>query len=533
MFKTLSLLTLIVCTLSFSIFNNVCFAGTENADYVIHKEGQLTIRYQDLNDKERALIAVRTLLGDLNSDWDDEIADMASNEEVALITGVGAVISLLVAASSGGSLAPGLFAAWVSEYKSKKARTHRVASADYLTAMSETLSQLDTALAAIETSYTLYAQQHDTYLGVMATHLGRIKATLAMASSSGQTSFTHINYSGTPHTVFKLWGKDNWDMDDLPKDYPCKSRNPCMYSFRTPYEAFTAHQWTCGEDFSIVAHNIPGCGRKYYKCPGYDIPDYHNTFKCTNIVSLRSHDLCGTRFRRCTNPNGCTLRLSHNNRIVTDTDTSPGNFRQMEVTETAIQYSCGIEGHSGVASNASEHAAAGCNTPGHFICDGIDHSPSSCGHIDHFNCDGKNHVEEQCTSTNANGVRCTYKFWRCVHPDVPSYGPSHTHTYPEAPTVPDRPGSFSLKPGYLSIQLRWTSASDGGSPITAYEYQYKSSTNGRRSWSAWSAWTSGGTDNFALITGLNRSTDYAVRMRVRNNEGVSSVTGILITRTKD
>jgi len=45
------------------------------------------------------------------------------------------------------------------------------------------------------------------------------------------------------------------------------------------------------------------------------------------------------------------------------------------------------------------------------------------------------HVEEQCTVTNSNSDRCTYKFWRCVHPNVQSYGPSHTHVYPPPPTV--------------------------------------------------------------------------------------------------
>ncbi len=116
MFKKLSFLTLIVCVLSISIFSNVSFAG-DVSDY---EYKQLQIRYKDVDDKERALGAVRTLLGDLNSDWDDEIANMTSNQEVALITGVGAVISSLVAAASGGSLVPAMYAGWVSQYKSEK-----------------------------------------------------------------------------------------------------------------------------------------------------------------------------------------------------------------------------------------------------------------------------------------------------------------------------------------------------------------------------------------------------------------------------
>ncbi len=53
------------------------------------------------------------------------------------------------------------------------------------------------------------------------------------------------------------------------------------------------------------------------------------------------------------------------------------------------------------------------------------------------------------------------------------------------------------------------------SEIMTYVYQYKSSTNGRLSWSSWSEWKSGGIDNFALISRLSRRTDYAVRMRAK------------------
>ena len=128
-----------------------------------------------------------------------------------------------------------------------------------------------------------------------------------------------------------------------------------------------------------------------------------------------------------------------------------------------------------------------------------------------------------CSVTNSNGDSCTVtSFYACAN---------HTHVYP---TVPDRPGSFSLTPGYISIQLSWTSsASDGGSAITAYEYQYQSSTNGRLSWSSWSDWTSGGTDNFTLIQGLSRGTDYSVRMRAVNSVGTSRMTGQDIVRTRN
>ena len=70
-------------------------------------------------------------------------------------------------------------------------------------------------------------------------------------------------------------------------------------------------------------------------------------------------------------------------------------------------FSCG---HTDPTANAAYHAYASCGISGHFVCDSL------------------THVEEQCSNTS-NGVRCTYQFWRCLHPSVPSYGPSHTCVY--------------------------------------------------------------------------------------------------------
>lgn len=100
--------------------------------------------------------------------------------------------------------------------------------------------------------------------------------------------------------------------------------------------------------------------------------------------------------------------------------------------------------------------------------------------------------------------------------------------------VPDRPGSFTLSPRRVSILLRWQpSASDGGSPITRYEYQYQSGNYNREKWSEWSDWTSAGTGNSTWITRLSSGVNYAVRMRAVNDEGYSNHTGIVITRTTE
>ena len=150
-----------------------------------------------------------------------------------------------------------------------------------------------------------------------------------------------------------------------------------------------------------------------------------------------------------------------------------------------------------------------------------------------------------CTESEDHGIRyceepnCNEPFRRCM-PQSLHGGSSHNRIEADTPTpyqasatVPDRPGSFSLSPNNISIRLYWTdSPSDGGSDITAYEYQVRGAT-GFSSWGSWSSWTSGGTDNFALITGLSRNTKYAVRMRAVNEVGPSSVTGINITWTNE
>ena len=111
---------------------------------------------------------------------------------------------------------------------------------------------------------------------------------------------------------------------------------------------------------------------------------------------------------------------------------------------------CGDSAHAGYACQiSSDHNTAmsgwsgpfyECQPHTHFSCGHKDptanvayHAYASCGISGHYVCDSLTHVEEQCSNTNANGDRCTYTFWRCLHPTVPSYGPSHTCTYPVAP----------------------------------------------------------------------------------------------------
>lgn len=94
-------------------------------------------------------------------------------------------------------------------------------------------------------------------------------------------------------------------------------------------------------------------------------------------------------------------------------------------------------------------------------------------------------------------------------------------TSPSNATVPDSPSNLELSPRRIAILVRWDDpASDGGSPITDYQYSYRRKRTAT-SWTAWSDWTSAGTGNSTWITGLRSNRRYAVRLRAVNSVGAS------------
>lgn len=285
---------------------------------------------------------------------------------------------------------------------------------------------------------------------------------------------------------FKTFG-DFKVKPDLASIYKCKG--VCLTMYRTPYEALRSHKILCGDDYHVVNFDLDGCGREYYKCPGHAVPISHDVFRCTkHSKSLkdgkRVNVYCGKHFRYCTNyvlidgedssvvaPSGhCTKFFGdgdvgvHNNSSSDEpsswetayTDDDAGDSADAGDDSSASTIVCNIQGctltdaydpsdataaalHAFCSScyqykcNGSDHSAASCGKSGHHVCSINSHVAASCGQSGHYNCDRLTHVEEQCTNTNANGDRCTYTFWRCLHPTVPSYGPSHTCTYPAAP----------------------------------------------------------------------------------------------------
>ena len=70
-----------------------------------------------------------------------------------------------------------------------------------------------------------------------------------------------------------------------------------------------------------------------------------------------------------------------------------------------------------------------------------------------YKCNGLTHEKYQCSSTNENGDGCTYGFWGCVHPNVPSTGPSHEHVYPDLTFACGvHTGDASLSSNHLRIE---------------------------------------------------------------------------------
>lgn len=152
-------------------------------------------------------------------------------------------------------------------------------------------------------------------------------------------------------------------------------------------------------------------------------------------------------------------------------------------------------------------------------------------------------LQASCTySTVRNGetVYCTRSnFYACdpctVHILPPEPSNSGSGSNPGSTvTVPDRPASFSVyraaSRGSMILSWSVSETGDGGLPIEDFEYQYQRQT-GSNSWTSWSDWESAGKSGYKLITGLVSKGRYGVRMRAKNEEGYSIVTGIDMVTT--
>ena len=92
-------------------------------------------------------------------------------------------------------------------------------------------------------------------------------------------------------------------------------------------------------------------------------------------------------------------------------------------------------------------------------------------------------------------------------------GASNSQSATPTATEPDAPRNLRSTPGNEQVTLRWTApASDGGAPITRYEYEQNSS----------GTWTStGGTTTSYTVRGLTNGQAYTFKVRAVNSIGPS------------
>ena len=95
-------------------------------------------------------------------------------------------------------------------------------------------------------------------------------------------------------------------------------------------------------------------------------------------------------------------------------------------------------------------------------------------------------------------------------------GASNSQSATPTATEPDAPRNLRSTPGNEQVTLRWTApASDGGAPITRYEYEQNSS----------GTWTStGGTTTSYTVRGLTNGQAYTFKVRAVNSIGESTAT---------
>ncbi len=337
-----------------------------------------------------------------------------------------------------------------------------------------------------------YDPEYDAYLGMAVQHLNayewyvgtdyRNVKTLTIeylepaVKGGGLKGWKHKRvhdgdeHSGEDHVFEKFMTFADFVVKpDLPEKYPCKGDGREM--FRTPYEAYYTHREKCGKEGTesisdmlltlsigdtsgsawrttraILAKRsvADGCGDDWYSCDSdYATQTERHKVRTCKIKIPQSGGgtkTCGDSFRRCmehkkdhdesTIWNRETVHSDSPNRSSTTTQQTIAPEPEPTPSPPAM-HACNVH----QAWQSGDHSAASCGTSGHYACDGSNHAAAGCGHASHYACDGLTHVQEQCTITNSNGDRCTYTFWRCLHPTVPSYGPSHTHTYPPPPLV--------------------------------------------------------------------------------------------------
>ncbi len=482
MFKKLMFTTLIICLLSIFIYQNVSYAGTAITTW-INADKKVTNMYKLVTNEVNQYHDIRSGIETLISDWNRNQDAIKNSNMVMLIATGGVIVSGVVAIATKGSLFPAAYVAVATAIKKHTDTTETTArSEEYLTAMSTLLSLMDTARANVDAAYNGgylsvapgsawvgsavkyeytkgYDATYDDYMTMGAGHVdgysvSALDSSVKMGKESGyyhQVMHTGDQRSNEDHVFENYWPLSHWTVKpDLPKNHPCEG--PCSDMFRTPYEALTSHQVTCGDgtvqdvddEFSEIIdgyekygppldpHNTiysiqdilnkrsvtQGCGRSYYKCPSRldhkDIPKHEvRTCAKTYTSSDGTEGACldsegnPLKYRRCmghardhNESDWIGLESTHSDEGDSNSDDSDG------------------EDTSDVVDNSPD-------------CDSCTDSCSACADITYpcgvhsghpGNASGHAPIGGSCSGTNGWGHSCNATHYMCEQ--------SPTHTFP-------------------------------------------------------------------------------------------------------
>ena len=478
MFRKGLYFTFIVYVFSLFLWQNVSHAYPSGDNWETLKTN-LTTAYTNLDTYVTFMKETRDAVTTLNSGWEANKTKIEDGEKVMLETAAAALVGIVSTALTSGSsavaYAPSIFTGWIAAKAGLGTGKLKKSKTEYLTAMSTAVSAFDIALGDVNEKYKIYESDHDAYLTLMASHSGGLvlydkttqttsdvyskedlKTAVTEDKTENKTATTRDWYhtwespsSSTYHSITPFYTKAHLTIKDLPKTEECYGS--CSDLYRTFYEAWNTKRRKCGtstrhttDDFVLSQRSLAeGCGKIYYSCDTKEAPDHKIRWCKKDFIDANGVEYldCGRQFRRCMkkvfdhNRSDLLPALFSKHSDQEDNDDDDGDDSadpsDDSITSTIV---CNIQGCTLTdAYDPSDTSAAAlhayCDSCYLYKCNGSDHSAANCGHSLHFVCDSLTHVEEQCSNTS-NGVRCTYQFWRCLHPSVPSYGPSHTCVYP-------------------------------------------------------------------------------------------------------
>lgn len=388
-----SLLQLIVCLLLVFSVLNLSYAGGDHDDIkraktdldnAIHYMGIAVGSYDQLRSSMETLI----------SEYNSKKKEIEKGYSAAFTKACVAIVAGAVAVSSGGSLAPAAFVAYLAVNDAFVAGS--INAEEYMDAMGSVLSLMDAAQTDVNTAYRVggnlelpatntngyytggtmtvnvkgYINDYKAYLSAGAAHIpGETYETLyhKVQQNAGRVdshSFLVIKTYKHFSTQSSVVAGFSWHTYGLPNDYTCNG--VCGNNFRSPHEAFAYHRITCDKDRRDGKGKglklIRTCNHAYYSC------------KTTTCPSASKH--------------------------VSPADPPPPTYHACGVHES---WQSGDHSHGTPACGDDTHAGYACQI-------------------------GNAHTKliASCSVTNGNGDSCTVtSYYECQR---------HTHAYP-APTA--------------------------------------------------------------------------------------------------